>query len=617
MEPSNVTSEKEFTPLFNTLFGLFKENNRDELKRQLHQQLRVATDPYRLALTCIKQCPGLFASKNNSFPAIILVELDRFINEGSNKEKFNYWLTEDLQVEAFEVAMHQKNAGVTRLFVRCFHLAKVKDTLTPLLKTALKSDMRKVCFMVTLVGLQQQFSCSELILPLYLANRLTDADEFLDSSPSHQTELVLLLDSLLTEDTNKSLESENKKPKNAKNMRDPKVICDTIGKLLKKYSLSSSLCPNFKKCRALGGLRFMFHKYYAMKDMPKSAFYSLIDDTVKEYPDVSNDLLKLFTRNNDFDGAVYYVVKLKVPDEDIPYGVKVHMEMYPELLEESQHHIDTGQLPHAGAEEEATGCYSLTLSDEDIILVDSMAKFEECVAALRASPLLGIDAEWKPIFGTGPVEQAALLQFATPSKVYLLDLISLQPLLEDCHWQSIGELFSNPKIRKLGYGINSDYKVLSDLHPEMQKGIHSSKKVTDLDIRKGVLLDRYPNIFSYADEKHKGLSDMVYRCFGLPLDKREGFSNWAARPLNKSQIKYAALDVRCLIDIYNYMNERAKKMGISDWMYVSKKAKTDDKKLKNVAKGKGGEIVTKHEMNRQPINAADFQVICDTMLQVG
>ncbi|XP_050686846.1 exonuclease mut-7 homolog [Eriocheir sinensis] len=616
MEPCNVTPDQDYTPIFTALFGLFKENNKDELKRQVHQHFGTAPDPHRMALVCIKQCPGLFVSKSNSFAAIILVELDRFIGEGNNKERFNHCLTEDLQVEAFEVAMHQKNAGVTRLFVRCFQLVKVKDTLTPLLRNALKSDMRKVCLMATLLGVQPHFSASELVVPLFLANRLPDADEFLDSSPSHQKEFLLLLDGLLNEDTNKSSDSEKKKAKNAKNMRDPKVICDTIGKLIKRYSLSSAMCPNFKKCRALGGLRFMFHKYYAIKDMPKSAFYSLIDDTVKEYPDISNNLLKLFNRHNDLDGAVYYVVKLKVPDENIPYGVKVHMEMYPELLEESQHQVDNGQLPQAGDEEVAPGCYSLTLPDEDIILVDSMEMFEECAGLLRASPLLAVDAEWKPIFGTGPVEQAALLQFATATKVYLIDLIVLQPLLQDHHWRSIGELFSNPQIRKLGYGINSDYKVLSDLHPEMKKGVQGSKKVTDLDVRKGVLLDRYPNIFSYADEKHKGLSDMVYRCFGLPLDKREGFSNWAARPLNKSQVVYAASDARCLIDIYNYLNERATKLGIPDWIYVAKKAKSEDKKkLKPAAKGKEVDEVVKHQVNRNPVNAAEFQVVCDTMLQ--
>lgn len=618
MDTSIVTPEQDYTAIFTTLFGLFKENNKDELRKQVHQYLAVAPDPYRMAVVCIKQCPGLFASKSNSFSALILVQLERFIGEENNKDKFNHCLTEDLQFEAYEVAMHQKNAGVTRLFVRCFQLAKVRDFLTPLLRAKLKSDLKKVCLMATLLGVQRHFSASELILPLFLANHLPDADEFLASSLPHQTEFLLLLDDLLREGGNVSSDCKNQKATNAKNMRDPKVICDTIGKLLKRFGLSSSVCPNFRKTRTIGGLRFMFYKYFTVKDMPKSAFYSLIDDALKDYPEISNNLLKLFIRYNDLDGAVYYATKLKVSDEDIPYAVRDHMQMYPELVEANQHRVDEGQLSQIRPEEEATGCYSLTLSDEDIILVDSLAVFEECAGLLRASPVVSVDAEWKPIFGSGPDEQAALLQFATATKVYLLDLIVLQPLLQDYHWQSIGELFSNPQIHKLGYGIKSDYKVLSGLHPEVKKGIQCSKNVTDLDIRKGVLLERYPNIFSHADEKHKGLSDMVYRCFGLPLDKREAFSNWAARPLNKSQIAYAALDARSLIDIYNHLNERAKELDIPDWITVTKKAKSEEKKkVGPAATEKGADHTGKSQSKRHPVKATEFQVICDTMLQVG
>ena len=155
----------------------------------------------------------------------------------------------------------------------------------------------------------------------------------------------------------------------------------------------------------------------------------------------------------------------------------------------------------------------------------------------------------------------------------------LQPLLEAHHWQSVGQLFASPKILKLGYGIKSDFKVLSSLHEEMKKGICSAKNVTDLDITKSNLLEKYPSVFSYSDEKHKGLSDLVYRCFGLPLDKREGFSNWAARPLNKSHITYAAGDVRCLIDIYNYLNMTAREQGIGDWINVKKYPSGEKKNL--------------------------------------
>lgn len=491
---------------------------------------------------------------------------------------------------------------------------KIRDFLIPLLRTELKADLKKVCLMATLLGVQAHFSTSELILPLFLANHLTDADEFLASSPSHQKELVLLLDGLLGEEATPS-DPQDPQAKNVKNMREPKVICDTIGKLLKRFHFSSSMCPHFMRYRAVGGLRFMFYKYYIARDMPKSAFYSLIDDTIKEHSDISADLLKLFIRYSDFEGAIYYVAKLNLSENDTPNIVKEHMRMFPDLLEASKHFVGEGQLPQDAAEEETSKCYSLTVLDEDIILIDSITEFEKCTNHLKACPLLTVDAEWKPTFGTGPVEQAALLQFATPTKVYLLDLIVLHPLLQGYHWQSIGQLFASPEIRKLGYGIKSDFKVLSNLHEEMKKGISSAKNVTDLNITKGILLEKYPNIFSYSEEKYKGLSDLVYRCFGLPLDKREGFSNWAARPLNKSQITYAAGDVRCLIDIYNYLNMRAKEQGLGDWINLVQKEPSGEKK-KSVPPTKGEQNDgQRQQRNRQQISASDFLIICDNMLQ--
>lgn len=617
METSTVTSDEDYSSFSTTLLSLFKENKKDEFKKHVREYLILSSDPYRMAVVCIRLCPGLFNSKSNNFPANILVELDKYIGEGNNKEKFSHCLTEDIQVETYEIAVHQKNAGVTRLFVRCFQLVKIRDFLIPLLRTELKADLKRVCLMATLLGVQPHFSTSELILPLFLANHLSDADEFLASSPSHQKELVMLLDGLLGEEANPS-DPQDPQAKNVKNMREPKIICDTIGKLLKRFDFSSSMCPHFMKYRALGGLRFMFYKYYIAKDMPKSAFYSLIDDTIKEHPDISADLLKLFIRYGDFEGAIYYVAKLNLSEDDTPDAVKEHMRIFPDLLEASRHFVVEGQLPQDATEEETSSCYSLTVLDEDIILVDSTAEFEKCASHLKASPLLSVDAEWKPTFGTGPVEQAALLQFATATKVYLLDLIVLQPLLQGYHWQSVGQLFASPEILKLGYGIKSDFKVLSNLHEEMKKGICSAKNVTDLDITKGILLERYPNIFSYSEEKHKGLSDLVYRCFGLPLDKREGFSNWAARPLNKSQITYAAGDVRCLIDIYNYLNMRAKEQGLADWINLVRKEPSGEKK-KSVppSKGEQNNDVQRQQRNRQPVSASDILIICDNMLQVG
>lgn len=59
--------------------------------------------------------------------------------------------------------------------------------------------------------------------------------------------------------------------------------------------------------------------------------------------------------------------------------------------------------------------------------------------------------------------------------------------------------------------------------------------------------------FVLDDEKldsGSALTNLVQLCFGKPLDKSNQFSNWNNRPLREEQIKYAALDAYCLIEIY-------------------------------------------------------------------
>lgn len=55
----------------------------------------------------------------------------------------------------------------------------------------------------------------------------------------------------------------------------------------------------------------------------------------------------------------------------------------------------------------------------------------------------------------------------------------------------------------------------------------------------------------YHTKNLAGLSNVCATVLGKPLDKTCQISNWKRRPLTESQTAYAALDVLCLIDIYD------------------------------------------------------------------
>lgn len=69
--------------------------------------------------------------------------------------------------------------------------------------------------------------------------------------------------------------------------------------------------------------------------------------------------------------------------------------------------------------------------------------------------------------------------------------------------------------------------------------------------------------FQVKKSDERGLSDLVRRCFGRPLDKSEQMSDWEKRPLRPAQIKYAALDAHVLLELYAKIRDACKELGIN------------------------------------------------------
>uniref|UniRef100_A0A7S4D4X0 3'-5' exonuclease domain-containing protein n=1 Tax=Heterosigma akashiwo TaxID=2829 RepID=A0A7S4D4X0_HETAK len=184
----------------------------------------------------------------------------------------------------------------------------------------------------------------------------------------------------------------------------------------------------------------------------------------------------------------------------------------------------------------------------DVRVVDSMAgllAMEQRLMFISGAECLqvGLDAEWRPFSNEQKPTKCALLQVASRTHIFLLDLLGLEEEEDsskklDC---LLSWLFSSPEILKLGYGFQGDVERLRWSYPG-----------------KNCYFCRIANFFDlkiFQDQPHRdlgqGLQGLCKKILGAALDKRMQTSNWENRPLMHEQIEYAALDAFCLLQLYN------------------------------------------------------------------
>ncbi len=167
-----------------------------------------------------------------------------------------------------------------------------------------------------------------------------------------------------------------------------------------------------------------------------------------------------------------------------------------------------------------------------VVLVRSRAVLEKALPDLRAEPVLGFDTETKPSFRKGTFHLPSLIQLATASCVYLVQLVHL-PLCGP-----LTDLFVNPDQIKAGVGILEDMRELQPLRTFEPAGC------ADLS-----LLAEKHNISS------RGLRSLVASFFGQRISKGPQCSNWSLPTLSQWQISYAATDAWMGRRLYLRMRE--------------------------------------------------------------
>lgn len=162
-----------------------------------------------------------------------------------------------------------------------------------------------------------------------------------------------------------------------------------------------------------------------------------------------------------------------------------------------------------------------------IRLVETAADLQQAMGDILRERVIGFDTETRPAFRPGESYLPSLVQFATESAVYLLQM--RQPE----HFEATRDVLSSPDVIKAGVSVTDDVRAL--------------KKMFAFDERAMLDLGKAARRHGL---KQTGLRNLAAIFLGARIPKGASTTNWAARRLTPAQVVYAATDAWTCRELY-------------------------------------------------------------------
>jgi len=181
-----------------------------------------------------------------------------------------------------------------------------------------------------------------------------------------------------------------------------------------------------------------------------------------------------------------------------------------------------GQLPLVSFHEPPLELPLYQMSQTNELVTDQLPE------SLQNESRVAIDVEWDPKQASG----ISMVQLATSSHVYLLDMEQGTPLLQE----SLQELLQNGDITKIGFALSGDLNRLG------------TSMISAVDLQQ-VAIDQV-DVFS---QQHSlpSLGRVAARVLQKQLAKTKEYqaNDWSVRPLSSELIEYAAMDAAVLLEL--------------------------------------------------------------------
>ncbi len=160
----------------------------------------------------------------------------------------------------------------------------------------------------------------------------------------------------------------------------------------------------------------------------------------------------------------------------------------------------------------------------------------------RASKVLALDTEFLREKTYYP--KLCLIQAATDDEIWIIDPFSIPDLT------LIGEVLEDESIMKVLHAATQDIELLLRTTGSIPWPLFDTQVAAAL----------------LGFSHQVGLAQLVSAICGVTLKKSDSFTDWARRPLSRSQLEYASGDVAFLPELYERMSAMLEEKGRLSWL---------------------------------------------------
>ncbi|KAM8873019.1 exonuclease mut-7 homolog [Synchiropus picturatus] len=663
--------------LADKLLELWAQKDLQMLDRVIQEEFSKQHDPLETLLTVLESSPGKQQGRSQTLGLRVLMQFKKWIEENPQvtlsslpkphasamqiralallTDKHNNYI--DAVISIFQLTtldpapLYQHIVQLQAL--KCYKEAAILGMKLNLQEELNLEEVRDSCLQLDLLKMKGSTLCIcfKVCVPLILHNKTSLAEEFVTGHEHLEKQLVMLLDSwchsyfcaqdLVTRYPRLSLSKHNM------GAIESKVLTKHVLRLMEKFKIDPDLCPNALHKRRETSLRFLMYRRFGEKSMSEENWVDLVQYVAADDPEIHIQLVEMLLRYSSPQKAAQWSLRYNIPRHRLPLSVlEAQDRLPPELLDIN----NTSQTESwIVSDDHRQRFYQVPLSPDRVHFVDTLDSLQRCRRILhKEGVVVGVDMEWQPTFGCLTVEKVSLIQLAVPDQVFLLDLSTKGLSKHQDVISLIQDLFSDPTVIKLGYGVAGDLKCLmATWQSVLEQPLKIMGLIDLLHIHKKIKFRKpkmSPNgsraVLVGEGSSEKGLSLLVLQVLGKPLDKTEQLSHWEKRPLRTSQIRYAVADAYCLLDVYSVLSSNPLHFGLpADLSIISANPpKAKDKNQKQAKQVKeewskeecqGAQWVSPPHNHREkdllcgkkpseehpPLSPQQLRVVCDNMLQ--